>query len=93
MITDESPMKMIKLIIEIPDEVFEIRNEIENGSPIANLVMIALKFAKPYEERPQGKWIKCGWSIRCSICNYDMPYAIRNFCPNCGADLREGDPA
>ena len=38
--------------------------------------------------KPQGEWIKCGWSIRCSICNYDMPYSVRNFCPNCGAKMK-----
>ena len=37
----------------------------------------------------RGTWIKNGWSIRCSICGYDMPFATRNFCPNCGADMRE----
>lgn len=47
-----------------------------------------LPYEVPYEERMKGEWIKCGWSIRCSICNYDMPYSVRNFCPNCGADMR-----
>ena len=103
MITDESQMKMIKLIIEIPDEVFEIRNEIENGSPIANLVMIALKFAKPYEERPKGEWIEVGDNqpyskdklYGCSECRFGG-YLLSdtksvNFCPNCGAEMSEGD--
>ena len=39
-------------------------------------------------ERPKGKWIDCNWSIRCSECDYSMPWAVRNFCPNCGADMR-----
>ena len=34
-----------------------------------------------------GKWIDCGWSIRCSLCDYDMPWAVRNYCPNCGAKM------
>ena len=37
----------------------------------------------------RGTWEKNGWSIRCSVCGYDMPFATRNFCPNCGADMRE----
>jgi len=37
----------------------------------------------------RGKWIINGWSIRCSECRYDMPFSVRNFCPNCGADMRE----
>lgn len=36
----------------------------------------------------RGVWVKNGWSIRCSICGYDMPFATRNFCPNCGAWMR-----
>lgn len=39
----------------------------------------------------RGEWVKNGWSIRCSICRYDMPFSTRNFCPNCGADMREAD--
>ena len=41
----------------------------------------------------RGVWVKNGWSIRCSICGYDMPFATRNFCPNCGADMREANDA
>ena len=37
----------------------------------------------------RGVWVKNGWSIRCSICGYDMPFATRNFCPNCGACMEE----
>lgn len=39
----------------------------------------------------RGTWEKNGWSIRCSVCGYDMPFATRNFCPNCGADMRKKD--
>ena len=38
-----------------------------------------------------GKWEDHGWSIRCSECGYDMPFTVRNFCPNCGADMRGGE--
>ena len=38
-------------------------------------------------ERNTGKWLKFVWSIRCSECGYDMPFAVRNFCPNCGAKM------
>ena len=40
----------------------------------------------------RGVWVENGWSIRCSICGYDMPFSTRNFCPNCGADMREERP-
>ena len=42
-------------------------------------------------ERKVGKWLKSAWSIRCSECGYDMPFAVRNFCPNCGAQMTGGD--
>lgn len=42
-------------------------------------------------ERKTGKWLKSTWSIRCSECGYDMPFAVRNFCPNCGAQMIGGD--
>lgn len=42
-------------------------------------------------ERKVGKWLKSTWSIRCSECGYDMPFAVRNFCPNCGAQMIGGD--
>ena len=47
-------------------------------------------------ERKKGKWISelkdDGDSLlRCSICNYPVSYfwGRTNFCPECGADLRE----
>ena len=38
-------------------------------------------------ERKKGKWIDCNWSVRCSECDYSMPWAVRNFCPNCGTRM------
>ena len=42
-------------------------------------------------EQRTGKWIRNGWAITCSECGYDMPYTVRNFCPNCGAKMTGGD--
>lgn len=42
-----------------------------------------------------GKWIFCGgtWEganiLKCSECGATVYYEERNFCPNCGADMRE----
>lgn len=36
-----------------------------------------------------GHWINGNWAIRCSVCGYDMPWAVRNYCPNCGAKMDE----
>lgn len=42
-------------------------------------------------ERKRGKWIAMGggdW--KCSCCNYTVsPWNNTQFCPNCGADMRE----
>lgn len=46
-----------------------------------------------------GRWIDCedDWSsyVRCSVCgdeytNWEADCAYTNFCPGCGADMREG---
>lgn len=42
----------------------------------------------PPAERKKGKWIDCNWSVRCSECDYAIPMAVWNFCPNCGAEMR-----
>lgn len=47
--------------------------------------------------RPKGEWVVYGKqgdisiTDRCTNCNYEMKwYKIKyNFCPNCGADMRE----
>ena len=39
-----------------------------------------------------GKWVKRDGAILCSECNYDTPFIVRNFCPNCGANMRGGEP-
>ena len=36
-----------------------------------------------------GKLEKYGASIRCSVCGFDTQSWDVNFCPNCGADMRE----
>lgn len=48
------------------------------------------------DERPQGKWLIDGHHIRCNRCNEYICNTDRegneipdNFCPNCGADMRE----
>lgn len=50
-------------------------------------------------ERPKGEWENHGIINICSICNCDVLLTITdkicngvvNFCPNCGADMREAD--
>ena len=51
--------------------------------------------APTFEERPQGKWIfkHNSSDIWCSVCdeNFDEIPQKFNYCPNCGADMREGN--
>ena len=50
-----------------------------------------LSVLPPVQPQRTGKWIRNGWAITCSECGYDMPYTVRNFCPNCGAKMTKGD--
>ena len=50
-----------------------------------------MRFPSVKPERKKGKWIKDS-VYRCSMCEHsyqDTGYGF-NFCPNCGADMREG---
>lgn len=47
------------------------------------------KFEALQSQQKTGKWWRRAWSIECSECGYDMPFAIRNYCPNCGAKMEE----
>lgn len=51
-------------------------------------VLYEIRFMRPAQpELKKGKWIRNGWAITCSECGYDMPYTVRRFCPNCGAEM------
>lgn len=70
-------------------------------SGIADCIEI-LKDIPAADVRPvvRGKWVTyrpdcrpvCNW--KCSACSYDFGFGVQpnwNFCPNCGADMREVD--
>ena len=43
-------------------------------------------------ERKRGKWLDISDGWKCPICHEKNDYSKRfNFCPNCGADMREKD--
>lgn len=46
--------------------------------------------AKKLFERPHGEWENCGgiFCARCSVCKEVAYETAGNFCPNCGADMR-----
>ena len=60
-----------------------------------------LRMPSVHPERKKGKWIidhLCSTTggtyqvIRCSLCGHSEPWRMgeNKFCPNCGADMREG---
>ena len=84
----------MKLIIDIPDTVYEAYKEWHKQG-VSNVEQSLIALAMPYEERPQGEWIWLGdnpnpehkWS--CNKCGRGVKEQ-QNFCPNCGADMRKG---
>jgi len=43
-------------------------------------------------ERPKGEWSFNPYdgNSYCSLCKVKAPFGYKNFCPECGADMREG---
>lgn len=62
------------------------------AEPIKSNLLVMAVTLPAADVRPvvRGEWMKNGWSIRCSVCGYDMPFSVRNYCPNCGA-VMEGE--
>lgn len=83
----------MKLVIDIPKEMIEAaKTDFWCGSLTLGY---AIKRGTPYEERLHGEWtFKHNSSdIWCSNCdeNFDEIPQKFLFCPNCGADMREGE--
>lgn len=80
--------------IEILQRYSSIPNEGEDFEHIIEAYDMAIETLK--NERPQGEWMKIEAPsytiIRCTCCGYkDNAIYIPNYCPNCGADMREAD--
>lgn len=69
----------------------ETKNYCEHCCDLAD-VIDDIEEAPTIEERKKGKWIKRGPSLyTCSECARFVP-TQENFCPTCGADMREEKP-
>ncbi len=67
------------------------RNFVQNMSDIDRKTILDLPPVQP--ERKKGKWISHPGSLRCSSCGVlRIGGGKSNFCPNCGADMREEKP-
>jgi len=87
----------MKLIIDIPEKAYEL---LKSKSELDNIAESIIANGKPYEERPQGEWIKifenpftngyvcpfCGHKIQ--VTEQFLPKVTE--CEVCGADMRGG---
>lgn len=90
----------IRRIIEIEEKDYEAACKVTISLDGAMSIYHAIRESKPYEERPQGEWIKepngkTTDIYRCSICGRSV-LLCKNadlskypFC-HCGADMRGG---
>ena len=82
----------VKLIIEIPKEIYARCKEYKLWSYDAETLEGAVATSKPLSEN-KGEWIshydedaKEGW-YECSCCHSERAFNTK-YCPDCGADMR-----
>lgn len=82
-------MRIRRLIKELPSADVVPRKFYESMERTVD------KLSKALAERKHGKWNWVGFNIECSECgampNFDSTEPLYNFCPNCGADMRESE--
>ena len=91
----------MKLIIDVPEEVYEALKGITEDSTSLDpysLADIIVNKSQLYEERPHGEWIEVpvkrdilhpnGIKYVCSACKRDNCYGKPPFCMWCGATMK-----
>lgn len=88
----------MKLVIEVSEKIYDtIMADVMPTREQMSVIVTRIYQGIPYEERPHGEWIyHAEWELdgecayECSRCGIgaDVDY---NFCPKCGADMREGE--
>ena len=75
-------------IVHIDDMTFNIQNKIQAAKPSKTVKITFVRW---------GRWKKKNGEIYCTNCkkskwseSFEMMLRRFNFCPNCGADMREG---
>ena len=61
----------------------------EDAKEILEEVLTQLPSAQP--ERKKGRWIDMDDHVMCSCCGATHYGSDKNFCPNCGADMRRNE--
>lgn len=60
---------------------------VEESIVLFNKRIKALSSVTPTQKT--GHWIVGNYHVKCSVCGEDYPYRVRNYCPNCGARMKE----
>ena len=81
-------------ILEATGELacLEIEN-VEEANCLSRLIEALEVSLEALQERPKGRWIECKDAPHldaCSECGYILRL-YKNFCPNCGAVMRESE--
>ena len=73
-------------------ERWTANGDYENGIYDGAFIIKTFEEAPTIKPRPRGKWIRkhnVHGAVYCSLCDYELHTNDTNFCPNCGADMRE----
>ena len=84
--------KIQRMINHYPTWVIASKqNGVLSIEPATNVIGVGAK-EPPILVKPviKGKWMEDISGYKCSVCNYVVqPWNTTNFCPRCGADMRE----
>ena len=75
--------------------IFDLCDEVDTDNPHVDAIEDVLENLPSAQPRKKGKWIDKSddidgaWNY-CSVCG-EQAIDLYDFCPNCGADMREGD--
>lgn len=90
--TIEERPKMNCTFMASPTEIIKVGEPLSNSDEIKQAFEKGEIYKRGFEEvkkryeQPKGKWIWKGHHLVCSNCGSSEDR--RNFCPNCGADMR-----
>ena len=93
LINADELMPKLKFIREAEHQIYG-----KESWEFASKCITAIEDAPTIEERKTGKWIPhksvfggLGEKVyTCNQCGYNIGFHTENFCPSCGADMREG---